>query len=280
MFHVSPIPTILLLILGILYDDIEAEPIIGSNVKQERGNQFPYLVSILINGFFEDPDDESYVVCAGTLVSDRHVLTVAHCFTEDQEKSLIKVSVRSMNLQKYDQFSIHEIITYTDWAAQHNRVLENDDNDIAILTLDRRVEELHVRPATISRLKNEDLEGKKVTIVSWAVSESVLVPKVIEFGSAYVLSASTCVKEVKSRTETEFLMDNTRLCTSARPYLIMTCGDSGGPMLLKDMIVGINKGICPSDHVDSEVIPKAHKVNIHMSVYYYRDFIHDVIKRW
>jgi hypothetical protein len=47
-------------------------------------------------------------------------------------------------------------------------------------------------------------------------------------------------------------------------------GDSGGPLIYNNMLIGINRGTCPHNAQLSE------KVNLHLVIYLYKDFIEDI----
>lgn len=59
-------------------------------------------------------------------------------------------------------------------------------------------------------------------------------------------------------------------------------GDSGGPLLFENMVVGINKGSCPKiDKLDLPVeFLKRYKVNIHVRVDYYQQFIEYILQNY
>jgi len=204
------------------------------NGQEVKPGERAYQVSIQLN-FGERLGDSSKMThfCGGAVLSDRWVITAAHCMKGQEAKNL-KV--------------VRGTIDVTDKTALKNRVNRivrpeyndiNKKNDFALLELDLD------SPENLDRVSNHivknvplcpktfEPEGEDCTVSGWGhlKSKGSSVPNMLREVSVRVLHGETCAKMLKRYPwDAE---DKTMLCAGGEDKDACQ-GDSGGPMVCKN----------------------------------------------
>lgn len=125
--------------------------------------QFPHIAAL---GYTSKIGEVVYN-CGGSLISDRYVLTAAHCIYTSEFGPVTTVLLGTITLNSPDnqpcpeEFKVKERVVHTKYNASERY------NDIALLKLDRQVIfNPHMRPACLT--SSPELEiGQSFTAMGW-----------------------------------------------------------------------------------------------------------------
>jgi len=211
--------------------------IINGELAEE--GEFPWAVRVYGRN---TTYNEHNIGCGGTLVSDRHVLTAAHCILEGYDywaklgTSYAAYHKNASAINWEDLAEIENTIRHPEYVRWHN--------DIGILKLRHPIDlscNPNVKPACLPFNQTaKDLAGKTAIVSGWgrtdtdeAPSDHLLKTKVEFYGENM-----TCLESCPSC-----------LCSGAKEKTGPCSGDSGGPLILKDpfnngaaTLVGIHLG--------------------------------------
>lgn len=195
--------------------------------------EYPWQAAIL-----RRDGDEMVYVCGASLVSDRHVITAAHCVNKLTARDL-QVRLGEWDVANDDEFyphidsGVHDIIIHRDFYAGMLH------NDIALLKLNRHVDFVnypHISPVCLPQ-RGDHFEGSVCHVTGWgkdAFGTSGSFQKILKRVEVPVVRKSSC----------EHALQDTRLGRSFRLHDGMSCaggeqgkdackGDGGGPLVCK-----------------------------------------------
>lgn len=230
----------------------------GINAKPA---EFPHMAAI---GYF-DINDQIKFPCGGSLISERHVLTAAHCKkTRDLTPSFVRLGVLNIRDDSQQDIPIESFIVHEQYRARNRK------NDIAVVKLRRSITlTKELRPACLIQ-PNIPYQHKKPIATGWGLTESV----------------SDKFSDILQKVEINFIgnrqcneyfsddqsIDNTQLCAGLGGK--DTCqGDSGGPLQItsdKNKCIYIIVGITSFGNVDCGAVNSA---GVYTSVLAYLDWI-------
>ncbi|TMW53550.1 hypothetical protein DOY81_001314 [Sarcophaga bullata] len=196
-----------------------------TNGELAKPGQFPYQVGLSL------AFGEKSAWCGGTLISDRWVLTAAHC-TDNADSVTVylgAIDIKNGNEKGQQRIFVSKknIIVHEDWDAAVLR------NDISLIKLPVAVEfNERVQPAALPKMdgKYSTYEGDLVWASGWGKDSdsATAVTQFLQFIEAPVIKNSACNRYYLGSITDKMIC----IGTSGKKS---TCnGDSGGPLVYKD----------------------------------------------
>lgn len=197
--------------------------IIGSslaifNAKNAKENEFPYLVKL-----------QGRFVCGGALISNKYVLTAAHCLMDYTGK--IKATLGSID--SWDSHTTKNgTVKFRDYMKtwiHENFTMPSAVFDIGIIELPHDVNFSEgIRPIKISNSTNVDADAANVTISGWGKSNGYSYPYKLKTANLSLMTLEQCREYQPHFIEK---LTNDHICafgTDENGKVISPCdGDSG-----------------------------------------------------
>ncbi|XP_004531671.1 trypsin alpha-3-like [Ceratitis capitata] len=185
-------------------------------------DEYPYLVAVKIR-------DRQY--CGGSIISNRVVLTAAHCFRYDNNPRHYSIQYGQTNLG-----NTKNIIPVRSFMKHPNYSPKTLDYDVALIFLVKYIT-LGPKAQIIKLALNRPISGSRVSIAGWGATQ---------YGSSgstnllsvylYVLTPRECAKRYRNI----YRITPRMICAGAHVEGRDSCsGDSGGPLVLRGVQVGI-----------------------------------------
>ncbi|XP_011493830.1 PREDICTED: chymotrypsin-2-like [Ceratosolen solmsi marchali] len=248
-----------------------AESILGQLVRPARYDEYPFVVP-LITTDHETPAQD-FITCTGNFITNYFLVTTEHCIYNHQFNHF-RIYMGRYNLHFNVELHPIWLITYDQWATVHNIPIEHVSNDIGLVKVFNNLPYLlpttNLSPITPQR----QLIGSTTKILGWGNSNTIpSIRSVLYVGNVTILPPAECNRRTISIQERPVSIPPTYFCTSASPHIIITSGDSGGPLLYEGKLIAISVGACPTERGN---YLNSFSVNLHIGIDYYRLFISTV----
>ncbi|XP_011493833.1 PREDICTED: chymotrypsin-2-like [Ceratosolen solmsi marchali] len=248
------------------YENVES--LLGQRLRPVTYGEYPFVVPLISTD--SEIAEESYITCTANFLSNYFLLTTEHCIYNHQFNNF-RVYMGSYNLHFNLELYPIWLISYDQWATVHNIQINFNSNDIGLIYVFNNLPyPIHV--TTLSPISPQNrLYESTAKVLGWGNRNTVpLISSVLYVGNVTILSPARCHHRTEGLRGSYVSIPPTYFCTSASPHIIITSGDSGGPLLYEGQLIAISVGTCPKD--DSNYVHSL-SVNLHIGIDYYRMFI-------
>ncbi|KAJ8670113.1 hypothetical protein QAD02_001372, partial [Eretmocerus hayati] len=196
------------------------EPLIGNSVRPALDKEFPFVVSIV-----DKSKDLSSglplaqrIFCGGTVVTTKHVLTIANCLRGKSSQQL-QIFGGSSDIRLCDSYDVSSWKSYNKWALENGASQEYIAYDIAMITLSGNINQARIQPVLISPKPVNYFYGKIGTLVGWGDTIDGSTPEIMQTSSVRILNMEECTAMAMS-TGTKVKIQNRKLlCSDVDPYV-------------------------------------------------------------
>ncbi|KAH0557653.1 collagenase-like [Cotesia glomerata] len=185
--------------------------------------QFPWMVSIHI---IQIDNDDQYFHCGGSIISNRWVLTAAHCMKQS-ERILVMFGDVNRAHADYNSYQGPGFAMIGPHVFSHPYWDGHQENDIALLYMPEDIPfGPTVQPIKLSGHMDtyKSYSGKQALIMGWGLNGTGRETTILQYGFLPIISIEMCYISGYITSDT--------LCTAANTGLDACPGDSGGPLIV------------------------------------------------
>ncbi|KAK9510820.1 hypothetical protein O3M35_005523 [Rhynocoris fuscipes] len=222
-------------------------------------HEYPWAVSLQFK--------QGFHFCGGSIISEYHVLTAAHCVVSTNPEEIYVVMGTNNRSDSSNRIKVKEII-----RGDYDR--ETAHNDIAILSLERKIEiNQFVGPICLPS-KEPKIDHQYVTAMGWGQlgedEYDIKDPKIMKETKLRVVDIYSCTIDWNFK----WALKTAKVMCTWSNHTDICMGDSGGPVVWLDpetnryTLIGM-PALCDGC--------KLTKPSIHTSVFHFYDWIQSKI---
>ncbi|XP_011505258.1 PREDICTED: chymotrypsin-2-like [Ceratosolen solmsi marchali] len=235
--------------------------VFAKNVKIIGGvdadiKEIPYIASLR-----QFKKEEHF--CSGAIISHYHILTAAHCI-DSLDKSEVRIYVGSANSSNYTgpYYNIQDIKMHPKYNKANIKKLKTR-YDIAVLTVYPRIPFNQFQNKI--NLPNQDIETGELGLISgwgWKTYPIGWISDTLQKLSMWIISNEQCANYFTN------LIREEHICVYRNRETGTCFGDSGGPLINNNTLIGISSINSPCASGDPDV---------YVRVYTFLEFINSII---
>ncbi|KAK7865608.1 hypothetical protein R5R35_012683 [Gryllus longicercus] len=219
--------------------------VVGGQLALEE--EFPYMVAI---GYLRGSNSAGGNLvwgCGGSLISDRYVLTAAHCITDAQRFNLRPAALRMgvNNLTQGPQLPTDYSVANVTLHPRHRGDLKYFD--LALVRTDRPVSFTARQQPVCLEAPDTRIDARtRLVAAGWGAvdPEGIDRSDSLKKANLRVVEMEECRTFIQQRRDLPRGLDDTMICAAEPQRQADTCtGDSGGPLAARgpegDVLVGV-----------------------------------------
>lgn len=167
------------------------------NINNAINGQFPYIVHLKIFKPWREPQ-----YCGGSLLSDRWILTAAHCIKGATKAQVLSGTIYGYPTSRAGYYTASIFHLYPKYNES------SDQFDVALIKMDNPVRYTdYTRPINLPSTESGNFSGTKVTVSGWGTGSNELKfvnMQVVKngvcknaFGKSQFLKGSMCVQRLQ-----------------------------------------------------------------------------------